>query len=187
MTMFSPFTLTTARLALRFLRDEDAAALYPIYSDTEAMAYWSTAPWTDPAQAAAFVADTLANYDKGTALCLAITLAETGELVGVCKLYAFSRQNRRCDIGYMLGRAHWGKGYMQEALPALIRHAFGPLELRRIEADIDPRNSGSARLLERLHFRHEGHMRERWIVDGQVCDTDFYGLLRSDWEAAHLA
>jgi len=39
----------------------------------------------------------------------------------------------------------------------------------------------SARSLERLGFIKEGHLRERWIVSGEVSDTGFYGLLHGDW------
>ena len=53
----------------------------------------------------------------------------------------------------------------------------------RLEADIDPRNVASARSLVRLGFRQEGHLRERWVVNGEVSDTDLYGLLRIDWAA----
>jgi RimJ/RimL family protein N-acetyltransferase len=74
---------------------------------------------------------------------------------------------------------------MHEALQALIDYAFGPLGLNRIEADIDPRNSNSARSLERLGFRMEGVLRERWIVAGEVSDTGYYGLLRKEWSYAH--
>ena len=42
-------------------------------------------------------------------------------------------------------------------------------------------NAASARSLERLGFRHEGHLRERWIVDGEVSDTGLYGLLAREW------
>jgi ribosomal-protein-alanine N-acetyltransferase len=74
------------------------------------------------------------------------------------------------------------KGYAIEALTALLAHGFAALDLNRVEADIDPRNGASARVLERLGFRHEGLLRERWIVGGQICDTAFYGLLRRDWD-----
>jgi len=76
-----------------------------------------------------------------------------------------------------------GKGLMHEALTALIGYGFGALDLNRIEADIDPRNTSSAKSLERLGFVKEGHLRERWIVDGEVSDTSLYGLLRADWRA----
>lgn len=70
---------------------------------------------------------------------------------------------------------------MHEALQALLEFGFGELDLNRIEADIDPRNSASARTLERLGFTKEGYLRERWIVGDEVSDTAIYGLLRREW------
>jgi len=70
---------------------------------------------------------------------------------------------------------------MHEALQALLDFGFGELDLNRIEADIDPRNSASARTLERLGFTKEGYLRERWIVGEEVSDTALYGLLRREW------
>ena len=70
---------------------------------------------------------------------------------------------------------------MHEALRALLDFGFGELDLNRIEADIDPRNSASARTLERLGFTKEGYLRERWIVGDEVSDTALYGLLRREW------
>lgn len=181
---FTPFVLHTPRLALRFLEPSDGVALFALFSDPEAMRFWSSAPWRDVSQAEASVAETLDDYASGKRLRLGVALRESGELIGTCTLYAFDHGNRRCDVGYMLSRAHWGHGYMPEAVAAVIGHAFGALGLRRIEADIDPRNTASARLLQGLHFVHEGHLRERWIVNGEICDTYLFGLLQSDWLAA---
>ena len=177
-------TLQTERLLLRHIREGDAAALFAIYSDPEVMRYWSCPPWRQMAQAEQHVAMTLAGYEDASLFTMGMTLPETGELIGVCRLHQFNRQNRRCEMGYILSRAHWGKGYMQEAIAATVSHGFRAFGLHRIEADVDPRNAASATLLKRLHFVHEGHLRQRWIVDGEVCDTDFFGLLRSDWAAA---
>jgi RimJ/RimL family protein N-acetyltransferase len=63
----------------------------------------------------------------------------------------------------------------------VLAHAFDTLRLRRIEADIDPRNSASCKLVERLGFVREGLLRERWDVAGELCDAALYGLLASDW------
>ena len=65
-----------------------------------------------------------------------------------------------------------------------MRFAFEELGLRRIEADVDPRNEASIRLLERLGFQREGYLRERWLVDQEINDTVFYGLLRREWLGA---
>ena len=70
---------------------------------------------------------------------------------------------------------------MHEALVALLNYGFSALDLNRVEADVDPRNTPSAKTVERLGFVREGLLRERWIVDGEVSDTAFYGLIRRDW------
>ena len=76
---------------------------------------------------------------------------------------------------------------MHEALGALLDYGFGELALNRVEADIDPRNAASAKTLERLGFRQEGYLRERWIVADEVSDSSLYGLLRRDWMARRAA
>jgi RimJ/RimL family protein N-acetyltransferase len=129
------------------------------------------------------IADTLAAYESGDGVRLAVVLTKTGEMVGQVNLHHMFHSNRRCEVGYALAQAHWGKGYVTEALIAAFDYAFGTLNLNRIEADIDPRNDASEKVLSRLGFEGEGYMRERWIVHGEVCDTAYYGLLKSDWDA----
>ena len=74
---------------------------------------------------------------------------------------------------------------MQEALEALIQYGFTTLNLNRIEADIDPLNTASAKALLRQGFQKEGFLRERWIVNGVKADTEIYGLLLDDWQKNH--
>ncbi|MFL6659998.1 MAG: GNAT family N-acetyltransferase [Massilia sp.] len=178
-----PTTLTTERLTLRWLTPDDAAAQFALFSDPAVMRYWSSAPWTDIAQARSAIDTVLEEYQRGTSLRFAITLQSSGEVIGNIRLYAFVDQNRRCDIGYALTQPHWGKGYLGEAMGALLDYGFRELNLNRIEADVDPRNDASSKVLERMGFRQEGLLRERWIVNGEICDTAFYGLLKRDWEA----
>jgi RimJ/RimL family protein N-acetyltransferase len=70
---------------------------------------------------------------------------------------------------------------MGEALAALIDHSFGVLRLRRLEADVDPDNASSLRILGRLGFQREGLLRERWSVGGGIQDSVFLGLLAREW------
>ena len=99
-------------------------------------------------------------------------------LIGTTTLFNLNPAHRRSEIGYILHPEHWGQGLAHEALSALLEYAFGELDLHRLEADTDPGNQGSNRLLERLGFQREGEMRERWLVDGQWADSLFWGLLR---------
>lgn len=175
--------LITDRLKLRRLTMADAPSFLAIFSDAEVMRYWSSPPLTGIEQASEKVAGIVAHYASGDLFQLGIIRKTDGRLIGTCTLHQIHLQNRRAEIGYALGREHWGQGYMQEALTAMIDHAFGPLRLHRLEADIDPRNEASARSLERMGFQREGHLRERWIVGDEVSDSWLYGLLAREWAA----
>ena len=183
----APLVLHTERLRLRPLVATDAGALFAVFSDPAVMRYWSCAPWTSIAQADDYIAAAGEGVANGDMLRLGIEVAATGELAGQAALHHFDAQNRRCEVGYALRRSHWGQGYLGEALEALLEYGFSGLDLNRVEADVDPRNAASAKPLLRLGFRHEGLLRERWIVAGEVCDTALYGLLKSDWKHGRQA
>jgi len=187
---FTHLPLTTARLRLRAQRPADAQALFEIYSDPQAMQYWSTPPWTTPQQAVERIEEDTAWLEQGSSLRLAIephapqaSGTATGAIIGTVSLFAIDTASQRAEIGYMLAPHAWGRGLMHEALQALVSYAFGVLGLRRLEADIDPRNARSARSLQRLGFRHEGLLRERWAVAGELSDSALYGLLAREWVA----
>lgn len=172
--------LKTARLTLRPLVEDDIASLFAIHSKPETMRYWSTPVWQDDQPGRMMVQrDLESNATDYVRFGIEQTLSQT--LIGVCTLFDFNSQCRRAQLGYILDLSAWGHGYMQEALTALIDYGFRQLKLHRIEADTDPRNVRSMQLLERLHFVKEGHLRERWIVDGEVSDSAMFGLLHSDW------
>ncbi|MBN3824710.1 GNAT family N-acetyltransferase [Burkholderia sp. Ac-20384] len=183
MPLFEPVTLDTARLVLRPLREADAHAFFEIWSDREAMRYFSFSPMTHVEQAIERVARNVKTSASGQDLICVLELRETGEALGECVLFHANEQCRRAEIGFSLRRKYWRGGYMHEAASAVIDHAFGTLRLNRLEADIDPRNVASAGLLERLGFAREGLLRERWIVGDEVSDSALYGLLASDRRA----
>ncbi|WP_035485260.1 GNAT family N-acetyltransferase [Paraburkholderia phenoliruptrix] len=179
MPLFKPVTLSTARLTLRPLREEDAQALFAMWSDADAMRF-SFPAMTRLDQAVDRVSRLLNTSTDGKDCICVVESQTTGEVLGTCILFHADEQCRRAEIGFSLQRTHWGNGYMNEAASALIEHAFSALNLRRIEADIDPRNVASARLLERLGFIREGLLRERWIVGDEISDSALYGLLQGD-------
>ena len=187
MIRFDQLLLQTPRLVLRPLMPADAPAVYALHADPVTLRYWSTPPWADPALADDMIARDLAAMAAGDYIRLGLQRRDDGRLIGLCTLFAFYLPSRRCEIGYILARDSWGQGCMHEALLALLDYGFGVLDLNRVEADIDPRNTGSQRTLDRLGFQREGLLRERWIVAGEVSDTALHGLLRRDWLARGMA
>ena len=160
-------TLHAARVTLRPIKAADAPTLFGLFSDGEVTRYWSRPPMTDPGEAQRLVRDIRAGYRSGESMQFGIEQRSDRALVGTCTLFHFHPGSRRAEIGYALGAAYWGHGLMHEALQRLLRYAFDDLGLHRLEADIDPRNTASARSLARLGFIKEGYLRERWIVAGR--------------------
>lgn len=179
--------LVTSRLQIRRLAMADAPSFFAIFSNAEVMRYWSSPPLTGIAQAEEKIASILAHYESGDLFQLGVIRKSDAQMIGTCTIHQIHLQNRRAEVGYALGRPYWGHGYMNEAMRTMVDHAFGPLQLHRLEADIDPRNEGSAKSLERLGFAREGYLRERWIVDDEVSDSALYGLLAREWMARRSA
>lgn len=174
-------TITTNRILLRWVSEDDIDSLFEIFSDPQVMRYWSTAPYTTREQAIKLQREIADGNETSTMLKWGVALRDSNLLIGTATLFNLNLDNERAELGYALGRSHWGKGYMNEALQGLLAHAFDVMKLRRLEADVDPRNTGSIRTLERLGFQREGFLRERWHVNGEIQDAYFYGLLRREW------
>ncbi len=177
-------TLDTERLRLRHPRPTDADAVLAIFGNAEATRYWSHEPLPTLDGARTYLAGIDTGFAERDFFQWAITEQEEDGLIGTVTLADWSKQNRRAEIGFMLHPLHWGKGYAGEAVCAVLAFAFGPFDLHRIEADVDPRNAASVRLLERLGFQYEGRLRDRWFTYGEWSDSLLYGLLRADFDAA---
>jgi ribosomal-protein-alanine N-acetyltransferase len=182
--------LETERLVLRELRPADAEDLFRIFSDEEAMRYWSCRPFKTREQAERLIATLDRSVQEGVGLHWAISLRGLrdvpGEdrLIGKCSFNEWRKTHRRGDISYIVGREQWGKGIVSEALRAMLAYGFGPMNLHSIEAGVTPGNEGSTRMLEKLGFHLEGHLRESYWAEDRFVDSLIYSLLRREWEGA---
>jgi RimJ/RimL family protein N-acetyltransferase len=176
--------LRTPRLRLREFRTDDADALFAVHSDPRVMRYWSFPAWTHPTQAQARVRHVLEQRARGEVYAWAVADAASDRLIGSVAAFAIDRAQARCEVGYSLNADWHGRGLAQEALRAVLAWLIDGPGLLRIEADIDPRNTASCRLAERLGFVREGVLRQRWRVAGEACDSALYGLLAPEFVRA---
>ena len=172
--------IETPRLRLRAIGIEDVAELYAVFSDPEVVRYWSRPPLTDLAEAVVMI-ERERSIDGGSMLQWGIVRTDEDRLLGTCTLADIDLAHRRASLGYALGRDSWGQGIAREAVRALIRYGFEALELHRIGADVDPRNTRSLRMLEELGFSREGLQRESYLVGDEWQDAVLFGLLRREW------
>jgi ribosomal-protein-alanine N-acetyltransferase len=174
-------TLNSDRLRLRPFTDADAGALYALHSNAHVLRYWDSPPWSEPARAERFIATCRRMADEGSGTRLAMDRVSDGVFVGWCTLARWNPDYRSASLGYCLDDAAWGHGFATEGAHALLRWAFGTLDLNRVQAEADTRNAASARVLEKLGFVREGTLREDCVVNGEVSDSWVYGLLRREW------
>jgi RimJ/RimL family protein N-acetyltransferase len=168
---------------LRPLNDGDVDDIFGVFGDPDVMRYWSFPAFRERAQAEGLIEEIRQRFATRTFVQWGIARREDGVVLGTCSLFRIEPVHRRAEIGFALRRGDWGRGLAGEAVATALEFAFGPLDLIRIEADVDPRNDRSIRLLERLGFQREGYLRNRYIVAGEIQDTLFLGLLRDEWSA----
>ncbi|MFC5249941.1 GNAT family N-acetyltransferase [Streptomyces nigrescens] len=177
------YPIRTERLDLRPVTDDDFAAIHAYQRLPEVCRYLYWGPH-DEAASRASVADKATRTTlraSGDFLQLAVVVRETGTLVGDVTFVWSSSEHRQGGIGYVFHPAHTGHGYATEASRALLKLGFEELQLHRIQAELDGRNTASARLLERLGMRREGHLRENEFLDGEWSDEVIYAMLAREW------
>lgn len=186
MPLTAPNPIESARLQLRLATEADLPALLEVNGDAEVTKFLPYTSWNSIADAEAWYKRMSDIQATGTALQFVVVEKQTQRAIGTCLVFRFEETSARAELGYVLGRSHWGSGYMREALAALIDCAFDGMSLRRLEAEVDPGNLASCRLLLRLGFTKEGLLRQRWVAKGETKDVEVYGLLRHEWSKSSL-
>ena len=138
-------------------------------------------PWVSPPADADAFASILTTADLPTSQRLLVRRNDDGDLVGVANLsQIFHGPFRNAYLGYYAFEPHDGHGMMKEGLELTIRHAFGPLKLHRIQANVQPGNERSIALLRALGFTEEGFARRYLKVGGRWRDHLMFALLADD-------
>jgi ribosomal-protein-alanine N-acetyltransferase len=168
---------------LRRIQANDAKALFAVLPDIEVTRHYDDAAFTDMNQAREQIDAWEHGYRSKRCIRWGIALKDDPTLIGSCGYYGFHPWHMRGSIGYELNRGYWRRGFMSEALSAIVTLGFEAVGLNRIEAVVMPENTASIRLLERLGFQSEGVLREfeNWGDKG-FPDLQMLSLLRKDWD-----
>ena len=169
--------LTTERMVLRELRRSDAEQVFALRSDPLVMQHV-------PRPLAATTEDALALIDLITSMVAAndavqwaITVKGDDTFLGLIGFWRMEKEHHLAELGYMLAHEHWGKGYISEAIGALIPFGFNTLGFHRIEAITRPENAASIRALEKNGFVREAHFKENIFWNGSFHDSLHFGRL----------
>ncbi|SMX96674.1 aminoglycoside 6'-N-acetyltransferase [Brevibacterium iodinum ATCC 49514] len=184
--------LTTDRLRLRPYVESDAEAQLRILSREDVSRFLLQDSWT------AEVAETqiakriprTGLETESRALALVIETAdgldslEGSRVIGDIALWLEDGSEEKAEIGWILDPAAGGHGFATEAAIAVLNVAFDHYGLHRVFAQMDARNTASAKLAQRIGMRQEAHLRKDWWSKGEWTDTLIFGMLASDRQTA---
>ena len=170
--------IETARLRLRRFVPGDLAALHALQSREDVTRWLSWGPRDEAEVRASLDAHIARPWSEG----LVLAIERDGELIGTANLAV--GEHRGGEIGFLLHPDHQGRGYATEAAEAMLELAFETYDLDRVIGSIEPRNTASARVLERLGMRKEAHPIESEQIDGERHDEIIYAVLAREWREA---
>ncbi len=170
------------RVLLRAPCMDDVDALLALFSHPGVTRYWSRPPMRTRMQADGLLLEMQEDFQARRMVHWLVATPGSG-VIGTCALFHFDGRHRCADIGYALHPDHWGRGIAHAAVSLVLDWGFGRLGLQRIEADVDPRNLRSRRLLQRLAFRSEGVMRGRLGLGDTTRDAEVFALSALEWRA----
>ena len=179
--------LTTKRLILRDLNEEDINVIPSLIDDLEVSKYLAVVPYPyKKKEAKWFVNHCKAeakkkpreNYELG------IVLKENNELIGCIGLTKVNRWDGKATLGYWLGKKYWRLGIMYEACKKILRFAFETLKLQRIDITAAVENEASNSLIKKLGASFEGTAKRyhRSKSTGKYHDANLYGLLKEEYK-----
>jgi RimJ/RimL family protein N-acetyltransferase len=178
--VFTP--LETPRLVLRAFEDADLAAFMAYRNDPENARYQSWDTLTAP-RAQAFIQEQkhLEPGVPGQGFQFAVTLKDTGRLIGDVGLHVLVHDPRQAQLGVTFDRAFQGQGLATEAVSTVLDYAFINLDLHRVIAITDAENARTVALMERVGLRREGHFVKNTWFKGRWVDEDLFAVLQAEW------
>lgn len=180
--------LETKRFILREITLGDAGAIFEIMRDPQVTHYFGSLPMTSLDQAIERINGIQTAFREHRGVRWAITERTSGQFIGSVGFWRIEKAHFRAEIGYELGPTWWGRGAMTEAVGAMLEFGFTCMGFHSVEAQIDPANTGSRRVLEKLGFVQEGYFRENYFDPGRnhFTDTAVFSLLHANWEKRGL-
>ena len=175
-------TLDSENILLRKFKKSDAEDVLEYGSDEEVLKYlfWGGIKTIDDAKTS------IIDYYWSKQGVFAIELKENKKCIGCIDLMGLDPTHEKTSFGYLLNREYWGKGYMTEALSAVLRLCFEKLELNRVEAIHCVGNEGSGKVMAKCGMELEGVFKQEVKSKGTFRDIFHYGITRERWLSLNL-
>jgi ribosomal-protein-alanine N-acetyltransferase len=173
--------LETERLLLTEFENSDADELFKMRSDDRVQKYLDRDPHKTVEDSSLMIEGMILSYINKEGINWIIRKKDTLDVIGYIGYWRIIRNNIRAEIGYAMKPEYWGKGYMREALLKVIDFGFNKFCLHSIEANVNPENASSIKLLEKCGFKKEAYFKEDYFYNEKFLDSAIYSLLETDY------
>jgi ribosomal-protein-alanine N-acetyltransferase len=175
---FTPFPLLrTSRLVLRRIEPGDVEEMLFLRSDPTIMQFLDREPLHTTGEAALFIRHITDALERDEGITWGIALAGNPRLIGTIGFWRLMKEHYRAEIGYLLHPGYWGQGLVSEAMTAVMNYGFDVMKLHSVEANVNPDNKASVRILEKAGFVQEAHFRENYFFQGKFLDSLIFSKL----------
>ncbi len=175
------FLLETERLILRRLTPEVYKYVFSNYDNRQLIDFFGCISEEELEEERKKNEQGLSMYRKSV-LIFQLVEKSSGKVIGWCGYHTWYETHYRAEIGYQISSdSGKRKGYMSEALPAVLDYGFRSMNLKRIEAMVSPSNEASLKLLSGQGFVKEGLMREHYFINGKFEDSFVFSLLEREY------
>ncbi len=172
--------LTTKRLNLVEIQQEHLKDVFSLFGDDKVTKFYNIKTLQKPEEGQIYLDWFQKRFKEQTGIRWGIQLKNEEGIIGTIGYNNFSEKHR-ANLGYDLQSIYWNKGYMAEAIEAVVEFGFSSLNVNRVEAEVMIGNIQSEKLLLKLGFRNEGCLRDWMCWDDKHFDMTMFSLLRRDW------
>ncbi len=172
--------IRTTRLLIREPRESDLAEISAFYTDPVVQRYARATPGEAETRALLLHAIQAGAVIPRVTYKLVIADPQSDLAIGIISLKVTFANIREYEIGWMVRRADWGKGYAPEAARALLYFAFRELGAHRVMSFCHAANCQSTRVMEKIGMQREGRLRQTGLLDGWH-DEYIYGILENEY------
>ena len=175
-------TLTSNRIELRSIIISDKYDIFQYRSDPEVYKYQTWKPKTID-EIEEFINSKIVSEPniEGTWMQFAVCNKDDNKVIGDCGIHFLPEAPEQVEIGITIGRANQGRGMASEALNLIFEYIFHKLQKHRIIASVDPENTSSMKLMEKMKMRKEAHFKKSILINGEWVNDVIYAILAEEW------
>jgi len=177
MSMSDFHSLEGEKVYFKALNIEDVQEIHDYASDPEVSRFIGWNLMNTVHETRKLIETMLDRESAGTHLYASMVLKSTQEIIGTAMVFNFDKEANKAEIGYVIHRNHWGKGYGSEIVALMTDFAFQSLHLHKLYAYVVDANIGSARILEKNGYELEGRLKDNYFIDNKYYDALFFGKI----------